>query len=312
MPDVVTFGETMVLLTPPQPGRLRHATMLELRIGGAESNVAIALARLGISAGWASWLSDDELGEVVLARVRAEGVDTQQVRRVSAPTGLYLRERLPRGVQVYYYRRGSAASAMDVGAFDPDYLDGARVLHLSGITLALSESSRACALWAAQEARNRGVMVSFDVNYRSKLWPPSDARPAIESLLPLADLVFVSDDEAAMLWDATDEALLYHLAGFGPSTVVLKRGAQGCLALAGGALLEQGAFPAEVVDPIGAGDAFAAGYLAGIVEQCVTQECLRIANALGCFAVQSAGDYEGLPSARELHAFLEDRSDLGR
>src|ERR671932_342895 len=111
--DVVTAGETMVLGIPPRPGRLRHAGSLELKIGGAESNLAIALSRLGVSAGWASYLGDDEPGQLVLDRVRAEGVDTSQVCRVEdRPTGLYLREQVGTDVRVYYYRRGSAAATM--------------------------------------------------------------------------------------------------------------------------------------------------------------------------------------------------------
>src|SRR5919199_1975086 len=125
MPSVVAAGETMVLGTSAQPGRLRHAGSLELKIGGAESNLAIALSRLGVSAGWVTYLGDDEPGQLVLDRVRAEGVDTSQVRRVEDhPTGLYLREQVGTDVRVYYYRRGSAASTMPPKAFDPDYLRG--------------------------------------------------------------------------------------------------------------------------------------------------------------------------------------------
>src|SRR5215210_2799612 len=143
----------MVLGLPQQPGRLRHAGSLELKIGGAESNLAIALSRLGLSAGWASYLGDDELGQLVFDRIRAEGVDTSQVRRTKEhPTGLYLREQVGTDVRVYYYRQGSAASMMQRGAFDPGYLEGAKFVHLTGITPALSEDCRAFVLWATREA----------------------------------------------------------------------------------------------------------------------------------------------------------------
>src|SRR3712207_557666 len=128
--DVITIGETMVLGVPPRPGRLRHATSLELKIGGAESNLAIALSRLGLRAGWASYLGDDEPGQLVLDRIRAEGVDTSGVRRLlDYPTGLYLREQVGSQTRVYYYRKGSAASTMSAEAFDPDHLEGARFLR---------------------------------------------------------------------------------------------------------------------------------------------------------------------------------------
>ena len=153
MPSVVTAGETMVLGIPARPGRLRHAASLELKVGGAESNVAIALSRLGVSAGWVTFLGDDEPGQLVLDRVRCEGVDTSRVRRLQDhPTGLYLREQVGAATRVYYYRRDSAASAMAEDAFDPAYLEGAEFLHLTGITPALSKECRHFILWVAEEA----------------------------------------------------------------------------------------------------------------------------------------------------------------
>ncbi len=302
----------MVLLTPSQPGRLRHASQVELRVGGAESNLAIALARLGIASGWVSWLGEEEPGELVLSRIRAEGVDTAQVRRTQAPTGLYLREQVAESVQVYYYRRGSAASQMGEGAFDPSYLDGAQFLHLTGITPALSESCQAFIHWAIAEAKRRSVQVSFDVNYRSKLWSPQAARAYIDEIVPQVDLLFLSDEEAQALWGADGEAFVRELADRGPADVVLKRGASGSLAVVDGQLWQQPAFEVKLVDPIGAGDAFAAGYLAGKLWQAEPQRCLQIANALGAYCVMSLGDYEGLPSKQELQAFLEGTKVLGR
>lgn len=300
----------MVLGVPPRPGRLRHATGLELKIGGAESNLAIALSRLGLSAGWASYLSDDEMGQLVLDRVRAEGVDTSRVARVKDhPTGLYLREQVGMDVRVYYYRRGSAASTMRPEAFDQDYLSGAKFLHLTGITPALSESCRAFVLWAVREA---GARVSFDVNYRSKLWGTGMAMEFIEEILPDVYLLFVGDEEARAIWGRDDEALVRELAAKGPEEVVLKRGKAGSLALAEGEVLEHPSFDAAEVDPVGAGDAFAAGYLAGHVWDLPAEERLRVANAMGAMSVATLGDYEGLPDSDELRTFLEGEVSLGR
>ena len=167
---VITAGETMALVVPPSPGRLRHATSLSLSIGGAESNVAIGLARLGIPASWISVLGDDELGELVLHRLRAEGVDTSAVLRISdRPTGLYLREEVAGRLRMYYYRSGSAAAALKPEAFDPSILKGAAFLHLTGITGALSPECTEFLPWAARTAHDAGVQVSYDVNYRSRL-----------------------------------------------------------------------------------------------------------------------------------------------
>ena len=155
---VITAGETMALVVPPSPGRLRHATSLSLSIGGAESNVAVGLARLGIPASWISVLGDDELGELVLHRLRAEGVDTSAVMRISdRPTGLYLREEVAGRLRVYYYRSGSAAAALKPEAFDPSILKGAAFLHLTGITGALSPECAEFLPWAARTARDAGV-----------------------------------------------------------------------------------------------------------------------------------------------------------
>ncbi|CAA9438093.1 2-dehydro-3-deoxygluconokinase [uncultured Rubrobacteraceae bacterium] len=308
--DVVTAGETMVLGVSARPGRLRHATGLELKIGGAESNLAIALSRLGLSAGWASYLGADEPGQLVLDRVRAEGVDTSRVVRVKDhPTGLYLREQVGTNVRVYYYRQGSAASTMQPEAFDPEYLSGVKFLHLTGITPALSEDCRAFVLWAV---RGAGARVSFDVNYRSKLWGTEEARSFVEEILADVYLLFTGDEEARALWGRDDEALVRDLARKGPEEVVIKRGGAGSLALIEDEILEHPSFTVAEVDPVGAGDAFAAGYLAGHVWDLPAEERLRVANAMGALSVATLGDYEGLPDRDELEAFLEGEESLGR
>jgi len=311
--DVISAGETMVLGIPPRPGRLRHAGGLELKIGGAESNLAIALSRLGLSTGWASYLGDDEPGQLVLDHIRAEGVDTSQVRRITGhPTGLYLREQVGTDVRVYYYRQGSAASMMQRGAFDPGYLEGAEFVHLTGITPALSNDCRAFTLWAAREAHAAGARVSFDVNYRSKLWGTEEVREFVEEILPDVYLLFFGDEEARALWGRDDEALVRDLARKGPEEVVLKMGSEGSLALVEGEVLEHSAFAVAEVDPVGAGDAFAAGYLAGYLWDLPAEERLRVANAMGALSVATLGDYEGLPGKDELRAFLDDERSLGR
>ena len=313
MPSVVTAGETMVLGVPTRPGRLRHASGLELKIGGAESNVAIALSRLGFSAGWVSLLGEGEPGRLVLDRIRAEGVDVSRVRRLQGrSTGLYLREKVGAEVRVYYYRLGSAASAMAPGAFDPEYVEGAKFLHLTGITPALSEECRAFTLWAAREARVLGTRVSFDVNYRSKLWSPEGAKAFAEEMMPHVDVLFVGDEEALALWDRDDEEFVRELAGMGPQEVVFKKGKEGSVLLLEGEISQQPAFRVEEVDPIGAGDAFDAGYLAGHLWGLNPEERLRAANAMGALSVATLGDYEGLPDKAELWAFLEGRRALGR
>jgi 2-dehydro-3-deoxygluconokinase len=240
-------------------------------------------------------------------------VDTSAVRRVpDRPTGLYLREEVAGALRVYYYRSGSAASTLAPGAFDPAVLDGAAFLHLTGITGALSPESAEFLTWAARTARAAGVRVSYDVNYRSRLWEPAAARAASEAVLPYVDVLLVGDEEARALWGWDDDTCLDRLADAGPGEVVLKLGARGCAAVVDGERLTSPGFPARQVDPIGAGDAFAAGYLAATLEGLDPADRLRTANAMGAFCVQNLGDYEGLPSRGELTAFLDQTVDLGR
>ena len=316
VPRVIAAGETMLLGLTPRPGLLRHAHALELGVGGAESNVTIALSRLGVPSGWVSFLGDDEAGQLVLDRIRGEGVDTSRVRRVEEyPTGLYLRDSAGGKVRVHYYRAGSAASRMAPGAFDPDYLCGAGFLHLTGITPALSKGCAEFVRWAAREARARGVRVSFDVNYRSKLGPPEAAKGFVEGLLPDLDLLFVGDDEALVLWGAGGESLARKLAAAHPSgglEVVLKEGERGSTVLVEDRFFEEDGFKVPEVDPVGAGDAHAAGYLAGSLWGLDARERLRLANAMGAYSVMTLGDYEGLPGAAEIRDLMEGKSKPGR
>lgn len=311
--SVVTAGETMMLITPAVPGRIRHAAGLVSSVGGAESNVAVGLARLGVEAKWLSALGDDEPGELVLSRLRAEGVDVTDVLRVPGrSTAIYLREQVAGATRVYYYRQGSAASTMSPDTFDPGVLAGARVLHLSGITAALSPECAAFVDWAARQARAAGLRVSYDVNYRSKLWDAAEARAATEAVLPLVDLLLVGHDEAEALWGWDPATCLERFPDLGPAEVVVKQGADGCVADIGGQRHRHEGFRVVEVDPIGAGDAFAAGYLAASVGGAEPEERLRTANAMGAFCVQSHGDYEGLPSRAELNSFINGTKELGR
>lgn len=313
MPRIICSGETMALFTAAPAIRLRHAAQMEVRVGGAESNVAIALARLGIDTGWAGCVGADELGELVLQRIRAESVDLSQVHHDEhAPTGLYLRESVAGEPRVYYYRHDSAAARLAPGGIDPAYLDGADFLHLTGITPALSDSCRDYTRWLIDEARARGVRISFDVNYRSKLWPAPAAREFVEDILAHIDILFISDEEAEALWGRADAELIEKLAGCGPGAALLKHRTKGCIWHIDRQTLETPSFRVDVVEPIGAGDAFAAGYLAGCVWKLDTPERVRVAHAMGAYSVMGQGDYEGLPNRDELWRFIEGRRELGR
>jgi 2-dehydro-3-deoxygluconokinase len=313
--DVVTLGETMVLLLAEQSGPMREATTFRRHIAGAESNLAIGLSRLGQTAGWFSRVGDDEFGRAVVFRIRGEGVDTSHVLHDPlAPTGMVVRERREAGpIDQVYYRRGSAASRMSASDLDPAYLRDARFLHLTGITPALSASCRETVFAAAEIGRAAGVTVVLDPNYRSKLWDPTEARSVMRDLAARCDLLLPGMDEAELLTGESDpEVAARQLAKLGPGLVVVKLGADGALALTEDEIIRVPGTPLErVVDPVGAGDAFAAGFLAALLRSFTTDAALRLANRCGALAMTSPGDMESLPRWEEV-ASESTTSDVRR
>lgn len=300
---LLAVGETMALLAAPQIGRLRHATSLTLGVAGAESNVAIGARRLGWPAAWVGRVGDDELGELVVSKIRAEGVEVGGVvRDPDAPTSLMLKERRTADmVRVRYYRRNGPGARLQPGDLDPAQIAAAGVLHLTGITPALSDSARATVDHAVELARSAGVPVSFDLNYRSALWPPEEAAVVCRDLAARADLVFAGDDEAQLLGLEGDPAELARgLAGLGAGHAVVTLGERGAVAVVDGAVHAVDPVPVQALDPVGAGDAFVAGYLVETLTGRPVQERLRTAAACGAFAVTVPGDWEGMPSREEL------------
>jgi 2-dehydro-3-deoxygluconokinase len=190
--DVVCVGETMAQLVPPGNGGLAVADVLRLSVAGAESNVAQVLAQLGDAAAWAGRLGADPVGDRVLAHVRGFGVDVSLVRRTSDRTGLFLKDPRPEGSTVYYYRDGSAASTLSIDDVDRALVRTPRILHLSGVTPALSASCRQAVHHALRQARAVGVVTSFDVNYRSALWKPADCADELRELPDAAHVTFAA------------------------------------------------------------------------------------------------------------------------
>lgn len=304
MPEVVAIGETMVLFSPVGDGPLRYIHLFEKRIGGAESNVCIGLARLGHAAGWVSRVGDDEFGRYVISAIRAEGVDVSQVKvDPQAPTAVYFKERRAfGGGAVYYYRRGSAASRLSPEDLDPDYIRSARVLLGTGITPALSDSARETLWHAVKIAKEAGVTFVFDPNLRLKLWSPDEAKRTLLAFAREADVLLPGADEAEFLTGEADPLqAARRLCALGPKTVIVKTGARGALVVDGDEAYEVPGFPVErVVDPVGAGDAFAAGLIAGLLEGKSLQEAVLLANACGAAATTVPGDIEGMPEREEL------------
>lgn len=289
--DLVTVGEAMAVLAPAHGFRLATAGTLTLGTAGAEANVARTVARMGGRVAWVGALGADPLGDRIVADLEASGVDVSHViRDDSAPTGLYLKDTdETRSTSMYYYRRNSAASKMDAGLLAA--LPRRTVLHLSGITAALSDSC--LELTRAALLGSHDGLVSFDVNHRSALWKGRDAAGPLSELANAADLVFVGLDEARALWGAdTVESISELLPG--PATVIVKDGEIGATALlANGDTIFEPAPVIDVIEPVGAGDAFAAGYLLALILGETESERLLSGHAAAGRALVTTDDVGG-------------------
>lgn len=315
MPEVVTLGEAMALLLAEPGVPLHAATRFRRSVAGAESNVAVGLARLGHTSGWTGRVGDDALGRALLATLRGEGVDTSRaVVDGAAATGVLVRDaHARRPVEVLYHRTGSAGSRLGAADVDAAWVAGARVLHVTGITPVLSPSCADAVEAAVAAAEAAGVTVSFDPNVRLRLAGPERIRALLGPLAGRADLVLAGLDEAELLSGRSGPAPAADwFLERGATEVVLKRGAQGAWATDGRDTWEQGAHQVVAVDPVGAGDGFDAGWLSGWLRGLDPAARLHEAAVVGALAVEVAGDLDGLPTAAERDAYLAGHTDVRR
>ncbi|GAA1391234.1 sugar kinase [Kitasatospora putterlickiae] len=303
-PEVVTIGETMAALRATGPIRL--GAPMRLSVAGAEANVAIGLARLGHRVGWVGRVGDDEFGALVLRTLRAERVDISHARTDpdGRPTGLMAREdRIGDLVQVSYHRHGSAGSALRAEDVLPALTPGLRLLHLTGITPALSATAADAVAAAARHARALGATVCLDVNHRARLWNADRARSVLLPLARSADVLVASADELHLVCDdpsLPERDAVAALLARGRREVVITRGGDGATVTTAAGRVSVPARRVPVVDVVGAGDAFVAGYLSGRLDGLGVEARLDRAVTTGAFAVATHGDWEGLPSRADL------------
>jgi 2-dehydro-3-deoxygluconokinase len=296
--DVLTFGESMASLRAGAPVELGGD--LSLSIAGAESNVAIGLARLGHRAAWAGVVGDDRFGLLITRTLRAEGVDVARAGLSPAQTGVILfEERLAGVMSVDYYRSGSAGSTVDVEHVAAAMTAAPRILHVTGITAALSPAARDAVGRAVSLARDAGVLVCLDVNYRSRLWSREVASAVLTPIAAMADILVASDDELDLAVDGASDPV-EHLLGIGVRDVVVKRGADGATVTTADGSHSMPAREVTAIDTIGAGDAFVAGYLSAELDGLNAEGRLDRGVTLGAFAVATRGDWEGLPRRGDL------------
>ncbi len=308
---VVTVGETMLLLGGASVGSVCDLEAVRLDTGGAESNVAIGLVRAGVPTTWVGRVGTDPAGERVVADVRGAGVDVVAVPDAERSTGIMVKERLADGrTRVSYHRRGSAGSAIAPDDVPAGLVEQASLVHLTGITLALSDRARSTVDAVLDRAAAADVPVSFDVNHRPKLIDADTARQRYRAVAERASVVFASDDEARLLLgidepsrtddDARDrgpggradeESLAHGLAALAAGTAVVKLGSRGAVASVDGVLHRRAATPVRVVDPVGAGDAFVAAWLAAVLGGAGPVEALDRAADAGALACTVPGDW---------------------
>jgi 2-dehydro-3-deoxygluconokinase len=311
--DVLTLGEPMVLFAAEDAGPLAQAGRFQRHSAGAELNVAIGLARLGLRVGYLSRVGADSFGQFLLDTMAAEGITTALVDVCSTrPTGFMLKSRAANGEdpQIEYHRRGSAAAGMgpeDLARLAPVR---ARHLHLTGISPALSGGCRELVFGALRWARANGMSVSFDPNLRPRLWPcPEQMASTLNELASLCDLLLPGIGEGRQLTGLDDaQAIARHYLDLGASKVVVKLGPQGawCADSSGLAQHVPGAAVRRVVDTVGAGDGFAVGVISGLLEGLPLTEAAARGNLIGARVVQFPGDSDGLPTRRELGAMNQD------
>ena len=306
--DVVTLGEALVLMAADQPGPLATVQSFTAYTAGAETNVAVGLARLGLRVGWASRLGDDAYGHQLLKAFSQEGIDCQQVAMVTGErTGFMYKGRVDDGSDppIDYHRQGSAASQMSPQDLDLDWFAHARHLHVTGVFPALSNNTLAATRLSMQTMRAQGRTISFDPNLRPALW--SDAaqmRDTLNDLAAQADWVLPGLDEGRQLTgQQKPEDIAKFYAQAGASHVVVKLGADGAYYQGPDVQGYVSAYPvAHVVDTVGAGDAFAVGVISGLLEQLPLPKAVQRAAWMGARAVQVRGDTEGLPTREALQA----------
>jgi len=316
MTELVTFGETMLRYTPPPGERLETADAFSVRVGGAESNVAVAAARLGRETAWLSKLPDSPLARRIGRTLRAQGVDVDVAWSDEGRLGVYYLEPggRPRGTDVRYDRADAAVTTATAAELGVDRVEAADAVYTSGITPALSETLAGTTRDLLEAAGDADTTTAFDVNYRSKLWSPSAARETLSAVLENVDLLFVAERDAATVFDrggdpeAVGRGLL---EANGHDAVVVTRGERNAVAVTDEGVFEQPTFEADTRDPVGSGDAFVGGFLARRLDGGAVPAALEYGAATAALKRTLDGDL-ALVSPAEVEAAIDGEDGISR
>ncbi len=305
--SLVTFGEAMMRFSPPASQRLEQASKLQATVGGSELNVAVVAARLGARSRWVSRLPDNALGRMIDARAREQGVDTRIEWTADGRVGLYFVETGGARIgSVLYDRAGSAISRVSAGSIDwASVFAGARWYHLSGITPALSDTAAQVAAESLAAAKRAGLTVSYDLNYRSKLWNSDKARAVQEPLMEHVDVLIAGEEDARVIFGAESADALAHRFDIGAVAITLRDNPRAATVAADGESYSAQRLEVETVDPIGAGDAFCGGLIVSRLEQRGWDEALRFATATAALKHTIPGDFCLVTRADVVHLMRE-------
>lgn len=315
--DVVALGDAMVSFSPPGLLRLEQAGQLEVWPTGAEANAAVALARLGKRVGWISKLPEHPLSRLIVTAVSRHGVDTSRV--IWTPEGrvgtlFYERAVPPRPARVWYDRKDTAFTTLTAAELDWTYLTEAAVVLMAGTAPALSSVLRETTRHIAERVRAAGRLFALDVNYRAKLWPPTEAAEYLLTLLPLVSILFCGSRDAARLFGVSGQPEEVGRAlqeRFGIPTVVLTLGSEGAVAVSDRIYRAPRGPQVTVVDPVGAGDAFAGGFLCGYLEGGV-QRGMEIGSAVGALHCTIVGDFAYVTRGEVEELLASDDGEIQR
>lgn len=317
MNDVLTIGDAMITLDPSQTGPMRFASTFQRKAGGAEFNVAIGCARLGLKTGWVSRLGNDEFGKYIRNFARGEGVDTSAVKLLDHyQTSLNFKEIREGGDgKTFYYRYPSPTKELTEKTLNIDSLRNTRLLHITGVFAAIDPQKNIPLLKRAITiAKDHGALISFDPNIRLKLWSKEEAQKNLKQLLPYVDIMLTGVDEANLLLGVSQpDEIIDACKQYGISTIAIKKGGEGAIGYCGNETLSlPPSKPVKVVDTVGAGDGFDAGFIFGILKGWGLERSLRFANTIGAMVVSVYGDNEGLPELEEVLIQLGEREFVER
>ena len=312
---VLTLGDALITFNPSETGPLCYVTSFVRKVGGAELNFAIGCARLGLETKWVSRLGGDVFGRVIYNFARGEGVNMSDVKFAeNHPTSLNFKEIRPDGSgKTFYYRYQSPILTLKPEDITTEMFQGVDFIHLTGVFLAIDPKNLAIAKKVLEIAAEKGIRVSFDPNIRLKLWTLEEAKAAYKEILQSVDILLTGLDEIELInGDASDQALEDFAERFNISQLVIKDGGNGSRLYRQGVWYSKAAFNVTVVDTVGAGDGFDAGFIYALLNGYSEEDCLEFANGSGALVTTVSGDNEGLPYLEEVLAMIRKEKVVER